>query len=179
MSNETPDTADDRQPESLPGTVWTKADALRVDDRVYVRHDDEDLWGTVTTIEPGAEPDTLGLLLTLELDGAVVGTCEQTPTTSMHYMRQLPFDRPTDAIPPTTDVGLAAASLIYRQNWDRNGTVSFSLPTLVARQILGDRGWHHVRNPDRTHHSWRAPNGETFWETSEALQFALTAECTY
>lgn len=172
MSNDTPANND---PESLPGTVWTRADALRIADRVFVRHDDQDLWALVTAIELTAQPDAVRLRLTLELDGTAVGTCEQTPTTDMHYMRQLPSGRAAGEIPATTGAGLAAATLIYRQNWDRNGTVAFSLPTPVARQILGDRGWQQLSSSAGTH--WRAPNGERFWETDEALRFALTAEC--
>lgn len=58
----------------------------------------------------------------------------------------LPYRRQTDVISETTEGGLAASAVLYRNNWYSNGTVSVHLPTRVARQVLGDRGWQHVRD---------------------------------
>lgn len=160
-----------------PGTVQTRADGLRVNDRIFVRHDDEDLWALITTLEPAEEPGKLRLELRLEADGAPVGTCTHTPPLDRAYLRMLPYDRPTDVIPPTTDNGLAGAAVLYRSDWDRNGTVAVYLPTRIVRQILGDRGWEHIRGDDGHHYAWKAPNGERVWETDEAVRLALTAEC--
>jgi hypothetical protein len=160
-----------------PGTVQTRADGLRVDDHIFVRHDDEDLWALITAIKPADDPDKLHLELRLEADGAPVGTCTHTPPLDRVYLRMLPYGRPADVIPATTEGGLAASAVLYRSNWDSNGTLSVCLPTRVARQILGDRGWQHVRGKGGTHYAWDAPNGERFWETDEAVRAALTAEC--
>jgi hypothetical protein len=160
-----------------PSTVQTRADGLRVDDRIFVRYDDEDLWAQVTAIKAADSPDRLLLELRLELDGAPVGACTHTPPLDRTYPRRLPTDRPTDAIPATTDDGLAEAAVLFRSDWDCNGTVSVHFPTRIARQLLGNRGWQQVRNDDGTHFAWKAPNGDRFWHTDDAVKFALTAEC--
>lgn len=160
-----------------PGTVQTRADGLRVDDHIFVRHDDEDLWALITAITPADDPGRLVLALQLEEDGAPVGRCAHTPPLDRVYLRMLPYDRPTDVVPATTDGGLAGAAVLYRSDWDRNGTVTVYLPTRIVRQILGDRGWEHVRDDKGIHYAWEAPNGERFWETDEAVRSALTAEC--
>lgn len=78
------------EPGFLPGTVWTRADAVRVGDRVFVRHDDGDLWALVIAIEHVGDPGKVRLKLMLELNGVPVGVCAHTPATSANYMRLLP-----------------------------------------------------------------------------------------
>lgn len=75
------------QPGFLPGTVWTRADAVQVGDRVFVRHDDEDLWALVVAIEPVGDPSKVRLKLMLEVDGIPVGTCAHMPTKGTVYLR--------------------------------------------------------------------------------------------
>jgi hypothetical protein len=96
------------------------------------------------------------------------------------------------ALEQTTDVGLVAASALYRLDWDQEGTVSVHLPLRVAQKALRDRGWRIVTfgevprserprsrrapvDPD-AFHSVVAPTGERFWHLDEALQLALSAE---
>lgn len=73
MANKTPGA-----PGFLPGTVWTRVDEVRADDRIFVRHDDDDLWALVTSTEPGDAPETLRLELTLEPEDAPVFRAEFT-----------------------------------------------------------------------------------------------------
>lgn len=75
------------EPGFLPGTVWTQADALRVGDRVFVRHDDQDLWALVIAVESAGDPSKVRLRLVLELDGVSVGMCLHTPAKGTSYMR--------------------------------------------------------------------------------------------
>lgn len=161
----------------LPGTERVRTDELRVQDRVFVRHDDEDVWALITAINPAEEPGTLRLNLQVEVDGTPIETFPHTAPQNRTYLRMLPSSRPADVIRRTTEHGLAAAGAFYRTDWDTEGTVSVHLPMQIACQILGDRGWHHVRNPDGSHFAWTAPSGERFWETDEAVRVALTAEC--
>lgn len=77
------------RPGFLPGTVWTRADAVEVGDRVFVRHDDEDLWALVIAIESAGDPSKVRLKLVLELDGVSAGTHVQTPAKSAAYVRCL------------------------------------------------------------------------------------------
>jgi hypothetical protein len=171
MSNTAPNT-----PGFLPDTVWTRAEQLRPDDRVLVRFDDDDLWATVIVVSRGDDPHELRLKLRLERDGAPKGTITHAPLRTARYLRQLPADPIADRVPPTTAEGLEAALGLARRDHE-DGTVSVHLPTRIAGQILKVRGWEHVMNPDGRHHSWRAPTGQTFWETDEALELALTADC--
>lgn len=172
MSNTAPNT-----PGFLPATVWTRADALRFDDRVLVRFQDDDLWATVLVVNRGEDPHEVRLKLQFERDGAPVGTVTHAPLRTATYLRQQPADRAAAPVSPTTEDGLEAALALSRRNHDEDGTVTIHLPTRIARQTLTDRGWEHVLQPDGTHHSWRAPTGKTFWETDEALELALTADC--
>lgn len=70
--------------------VWTRADALRVGDRVLVQSDGEDLWATVTVIEPAARHDRLHLQLVLESDGAALGEHVHATPTDTAFLRCLP-----------------------------------------------------------------------------------------
>lgn len=174
MSDKTPGARDGFE---LPGTERVRADELRVQDRVFVRHDDEDIWALITAINPAEEPGTLLLKLQLEVDQAPIKTCTHTAPLARTYLRMLPFRDPADLIRRTTEHGLAAAGGVYRTDWDTDGVVSVHLPMQVACQMLGDRGWHHVRCRDGSHFGWTAPTGERFWDTDEAVRAALTAEC--
>lgn len=165
------------QTRQMPDTISTRADGLRVFDRIFVQHDGEDFWALIIAIKLTDDPDKLRFELKLEFECAPIGTCTQTTSLDTTFLRLLPYHRPADVIPATTMRGLADAAVIYRGNWDGNGTVSVHLPTIVARQILGDRGWENVRNEDGAHLAWTAPNGDRFWETDEAVRYALTAEC--
>lgn len=70
-------------------TVQARADPLRVGDRIFVRHDDEDLWAQVTAIKPTDDPDALRLELELEADGVPVGTCRHTAPLDRLYLRMV------------------------------------------------------------------------------------------
>lgn len=161
----------------LPGTERARTDHLRVQDRVFVRHNDEDVWALITAITPAEDPGKLRLVLQLEVGRAPIETCTHTAPPSRTYLRMLASRNSADVIRRTTEHGLAAAGALYRTDWDTDGTVSVHLPMRIACQILGDRGWHHVRYRDGSHFGWTAPTGERFWETDEAVRAALTAEC--
>lgn len=174
MSDQTPTARDSFE---LPGTERVGADDLRVQDRVFVRRNDEDLWTLITAIKPTENPGTLRLDLQVEVDGTPIQRFPHTAPQNRTYLRMLPSSRPADVSRRTTEHGLAAAGALYRTDWDTEGTVSVHLPMRIACQILRDRGWDHLRYPDGSHFAWTAPNGERFWETDEAVRVALTAEC--
>jgi hypothetical protein len=76
-------------------------------------------------------------------------------------------------VPHTTAEGLAHASEVFSgDDWDAEGAAAVHLPTGLAEQLLHDRGWTRT-DPRRP---WRAPTGQQFWDTDEALWTALVAE---
>lgn len=168
---------DMQQSDLLPDTVQTRADGLRVRDRIIVQRDGENFCGLILGIKPTNDPGELSLRLRLEFECAPIGMCTQTARLETTFVRVLPYHRPADDIPATTKRGLAAAAELFGSDWDRDGTVSVHVAKGVARQILGDRGWENLRNDDGTHFAWIAPDGERFWETDDAVCAALTAEC--
>lgn len=74
-------------------------------------------------------------------------------------------------LPTTTLAGEQDALQIMRGDWDEDGATSVHLPTDVAWALLFARGWKRAAPG-----GWDSPNGARYWETSEALQIALTAE---
>jgi hypothetical protein len=158
-----------------PGTVWTRADGLRLGDLVSIGDDAEDRSARIVAIEPGGSPGRLRLGLAFEVDGALIVQCSQTPGLSTRYLRQLPEPRPSAREPLTTVEGLASAERIYDRAWDADGTVAVRLPARVAGQLLHERGWRRFRGAEEAGQGWRAPTGELS-VTSDAVRMALTAE---
>lgn len=85
MDDETPDV-----PIISGAAVWTRADALRVGDRVLVRSDDGDIWAQVTRTGPTVDPDRLRLHLVPEVDGDPLGEHAHTTPTDTAFLRLLP-----------------------------------------------------------------------------------------
>lgn len=161
------------------GTAWTRADGLRLGDLVAIGDDAEDRWGRIVAIERVDPLRGLRLRMTFEVDGAAFAQCSQAPALSTRYLRRLPEPRASVEVPVTTFEGLESAWRIYDRAWDVDGTVTVCLPARLAGQVLRDRGWACLRGSegfDEEDRGWRAPTGERFSETGDAVRFALTAE---
>lgn len=171
-------TSESQQPtrHAAPGTVWTRADTLRVGDRIGIGDEAHDRWARVVAIEYVDPQGCMRLHLAFELDGACIARCVQTPTGDDSYLRLLPRASVEAAIPVTTVEGLEAAWRIYDREWDVDGTVAVRLPAAIVGQLLRDRGWARLHGLGGTGPAWTAPGGERFPATSVAVRFALTAE---
>lgn len=85
----------DRSPEKPImrwAAVWTRAEALRVGALVLVQRDGEDLWATVTNIEPTTRADRLRLRLAPESDGAALGEHVHVTPPDTAFLRRLPSE---------------------------------------------------------------------------------------
>lgn len=159
-----------------PGTAWTRADALRLGDLVAIGDDAEDRWAQVVAVERGSEPGRLRLRMSFEVDGAAFAKCSQTPASDTRYLRRLPDPPTSTGVPVTTAGGIESAWRIYDRAWDADGTIAVGLPARVADQILRDRGWSRLCGSAEGQQGWRAPTGELFPDSGDAVRFALTAE---
>lgn len=65
-----------------------------------------------------------------------------------------------------------AASLVYRGDWDADGTAIAYLPIHIATDFLVKHGWV---NDDRGFWFHESYPTKKFWETGEALQISITA----
>jgi hypothetical protein len=70
--------------------VWTRADALRVGDRILVQAEGQDLWAKVTAIESATQPARLHLQVVPESDNAPLGEHTHATPPDTAFLRRLP-----------------------------------------------------------------------------------------
>lgn len=159
-----------------PGTAWTRADALRVDDLVSIGDNTVDRLARIVTIERLDQEARVRLHLVFAIDGAALARCVQTPSNDARYLRRLPPDPPEAVVPVTTVAGLETAWRISDRDWGADGSVTVTLPVRVADRLLVDRGWIAEGEESKPDRAWSAPSGERFSGLTDAVWFALTAD---